>query len=76
MIEFNISINSVHAVKQFVETANRYDFDIDLSSGRYSIDGKSIMGIFSLDLEKPIKLTAHVDECDDFVATMKPFIVD
>lgn len=76
MIEFNISINSVHAVKQFVETANRYDFDIDLSSGRYAIDGKSIMGIFSLDLEKPIKLTAHIDESDDFVAAMKPFIVD
>lgn len=76
MIEFNISINSVHAVKQFVETANRYDFDIDLSSGRYSIDGKSIMGIFSLDLEKTIKLTAHIDECDEFVAVMKPFIVD
>ncbi len=76
MIEFNISINSVHAVKQFVETANKYDFDIDLSSGRYSIDGKSIMGIFSLDLEKTIKLTAHIDECDEFVAAMKPFIVD
>ncbi len=76
MIEFNISINSVHAVKQFVEAANKYDFDIDLSSGRYSIDGKSIMGIFSLDLEKPIKLIAHIDESDEFVADMKPFIID
>ena len=71
-----IMLNSINDVKNLVNLVNKYDFDIDLSSGRYSIDGKSIMGIFSLDLEKPIKLTAHVDECDDFVATMKPFIVD
>lgn len=71
-----IMLATINDVKNFVNIVTKYDFDVDLVSGRYAIDAKSIMGIFSLDLSKPIKLEAHSDDCDDFFAAIKPFIVD
>ena len=53
----------------------KYDFDVDLLSGRYAVDAKSIMGIFSLDLSKEITMEVHSDDCADFLAEIKPFIV-
>ena len=75
MKTFNILLNSINDVKNFVNTVNKYDFDVDLTSGRYVVDAKSIMGIFSLDLSKPIKVEVFSDEADAFVAEMKDFIV-
>ena len=57
-----ISLNSIDKVKSFVNTIAQFDFDFDLISGRYVIDAKSIMGIFSLDLSKPITLNVHADD--------------
>ena len=51
-----ISLNSIDKVKSFVNDLTKFDVDFDLVSGRYVIDAKSIMGIFSLDLSKPIDL--------------------
>ncbi len=59
-----ISLNSIEKVKTFVNLINRFDYDFDLVSGRYIIDAKSIMGIFSLDLSKPISLNIHADDSD------------
>ena len=56
-----ISLNSIDKVKSFVNTVTQFDYDFDLISGRYTIDAKSIMGIFSLDLSKPIDLAIHVE---------------
>lgn len=56
-----ISLNSIGKVKSFVNAITQFDFDFDLISGRYVIDAKSIMGIFSLDLSKPIDLNVHAD---------------
>ena len=56
-----ISLNSIDKVKTFVNVINRFDAEFDLVSGRYVIDAKSIMGIFSLDLSKPIELIIHAD---------------
>ena len=56
-----ISLNSIDKVKSFVNTINLMDCDFDLISGRYVIDAKSIMGIFSLDLSKPIDLAIHAE---------------
>lgn len=65
-----ISLNSIDKVKKFVNTISRFDNDFDLISGRYVIDAKSIMGIFSLDLSKPIDLTIHAeDETQDEILT-------
>ena len=74
-----ISLNSIGKVKSFVNDLVRFtDVDFDLVSGRYVIDAKSIMGIFSLDLSKPIDLNIHADEdkLDEIVDTLKPYIIE
>ena len=72
----NISLNSIDKVKSFVNDINRFDCDFDLVSGRYVIDAKSIMGIFSLDLSKPIDLNIHAeDSADDVLAVLKPYMI-
>lgn len=72
-----ISLNSIDKVKAFVNEVTKYDSDLDLVSGRYVIDAKSIMGIFSLDLSKPIDLTIHSEEDEDaIVNALKPYIID
>lgn len=76
MTTFNLLINSINDVKDFVNSVSKYDFDVDLTSGRYVVDAKSIMGIFSLDLSKPIKVEVHSDNCEAFLNEVKRFIVD
>ena len=74
-----ISLNSIDKVKSLVNDLVRFtDVDFDLVSGRYVIDAKSIMGIFSLDLSKPIDLNIHADEdkLDEIVDTLKPYIIE
>ena len=72
-----VCLDSIDKVKKFVNDITRFDTDFDLISGRYVIDAKSIMGIFSLDLSKPIELTIHEsDEMDKILKTIEPFIVD
>ena len=72
-----ISLNSIDKVKSFVYDLTKYDYDFDLVSGRYVIDAKSIMGIFSLDLSKPIDLNIHAeDNVETILETLKPYIVN
>ena len=69
-----ISLNSIDKVKSFVNDITKFDYD--LVSGRYVIDAKSIMGIFSLDLSKPIDLNIHAEEnIDDVMAVLKPYLI-
>ena len=71
-----ISLNSIDKVKSFVNTISQYDYDFDLISGRYVIDAKSIMGIFSLNLSKPIDLTIYTDtNVDEVLEALKPYII-
>ena len=71
-----ISLNSIDKVKSFVNDITKFDYDFDLVSGRYVIDAKSIMGIFSLDLSKPIELNIHAeDNADDVLAVIKPYMI-
>lgn len=70
-----VSLQAINDVKQFVNIVMKYDFDIDLVSGRYAVDAKSIMGIFSLDLSKPIELNAHTENADEFLKEISKFIV-
>ncbi len=65
MKSYNIFLKSIVDVKNFVNIVNEYDFDIDLESGRYIVDAKSIMGIFSLDLSKPIKMRIYTDDVSE-----------
>ena len=73
---FFLMLNSINDVKDFVNIVSRYDFDVDLTSGRYVVDAKSIMGIFSLNLSKPIKVEVHSDNCDKFLSELERFIVE
>mgnify|MGYP000846263741 FL=1 len=76
MATYNILLKSINDVKDFVNIVNKYDFDVDLTSGRYIVDAKSIMGIFSLDLSKPIRMEVHADNPDAFINEIKSFIVE
>ena len=69
-----ISLNSIDKVKSFVNAITQFETDFDLISGRYVIDAKSIMGIFSLDLSKPIKVEAHCDDCSAMMAELDSYI--
>ena len=68
-----IMLSSINDVKNFVNIVNRYPFDVDLTSGRYIVDAKSIMGIFSLDLSKPIKVEVHGEGSEGFIEELKQF---
>ena len=72
-----ISLNSIDKVKSFVNDITKFDYDFDLVSGRYVIDAKSIMGIFSLDLSKPIALNIYADEknIDVILNELTPYLV-
>ena len=71
-----ISLNSIDKVKAFVNEVTKYDAEFDLVSGRYVIDAKSIMGIFSLDLSKPINLNIHAEEnMEDILKVLAPYII-
>ena len=71
-----ISLNSIDKVKAFVNDITKFDSDFDLVSGRYVIDAKSIMGIFSLDLSKPIDLNIHSeDDVNAILDVLKPYLV-
>ncbi|MBR4589085.1 MAG: HPr family phosphocarrier protein [Bacteroidaceae bacterium] len=62
--EFRVQLNTIDRVKRFVKICDNYEEDIDLSSGRYIIDAKSIMGIFSFDLTKPLNIRIHSNNID------------
>lgn len=71
-----ITLNSIEKVKLFVNTINIYNSEFDLSSGRYIIDAKSIMGIFSLDLSVPLRLDIYNDDCaEDVTNALREFVV-
>ena len=71
-----ISLNSIDKVKAFVNDVTKFNTDFDLVSGRYVIDAKSIMGIFSLDLSKAIDLNIHDDDTDEILKVLAPYIVE
>ena len=73
----HISLNSIDKVKSFVNDLAKFDADFDLVSGRYIIDANSIMGIFSLDLSKPIDLNIHTENnIEEILNTLSPYTID
>lgn len=78
MKTFEISLASIGDVKDFVNIVSKYSCDIDLKSGRYIVDAKSIMGIFSLDLTKPITTEVHCNgsaDCKALMNDLKRFMI-
>ncbi|MDO4563263.1 MAG: HPr family phosphocarrier protein [Clostridia bacterium] len=74
MHSYEIMLLSIIDVKNFVNVVSRFDFDIDLVSGRYVIDAKSIMGIFSLDLSRPISARVYTENTAEFERAIEPFL--
>lgn len=76
MYETTVELNAINDVKEFVNTVMLFSYDIDLVSGRYAVDAKSIMGIFSLDISKPIDLNIHAegDSIDEIMDALKPYL--
>ena len=73
MKEMQIKLTNIQDIRNFVNEVILADFEVDLVQGRYTIDAKSIMGIFSLDLLSPITLVAHSDSADKFFASIEKF---
>jgi len=77
MTTVKVSLNSIEKVKSFVNDISGFKADFDLVAGRYVIDAKSIMGIFSLDISKPIQLNIYSEnDIDKILEVIKPYIVD
>ena len=75
MKEKQIKLTNIQDVREFVNIVVLTEFEVDLAQGRYLIDAKSIMGIFSLDLLSPITVVAHTDSADEFFDKIKKFEV-
>ena len=71
-----IRLSLVENVNKFVNIVSRYPFEMDLRAGRHVVDAKSILGIFSLDLSRPITLDIYSDDCDALIEEIKPFTVE
>jgi phosphotransferase system HPr-like phosphotransfer protein len=77
MKSVEIRINTINDIRNFVDLASNCSFDVDLASARYTVNGKSIMGVASLDKSKPLTVLIHCDDeaqCADFLAQLKPYI--
>ena len=71
----NIKLSLTENVKTFVNIVSRYGYDVDLRSGRHCVDAKSLLGIFSLDLSKPVTVEVYNDHCDDLMEELRPFLL-
>ena len=78
MVRFQVLLSSINDVKNFVDAACTQSCEIDLISGRYTVNAKSIIGIFSIDLTKPITVEIHGSdtEADAFCSAVSAYIVD
>jgi len=75
MTTTKIRLNTVGDIKDFVNIVTKYEFEVDLTSDRYVVDAKSIMGLYSLDLSKPVEVKIYSDDCQAFLDEIKNFIV-
>lgn len=76
MKSFKVMLSSIVDVQNFVNLVNEFEFDVDLVSGRYVIDAKSLMGIFSLDLSKPVIMRVYSENTEELENKLREFIVD
>lgn len=74
MEALTISLTQVSQVQQFVNAVNKYPFDVDMVSGRYTINAKSLLGIYSLDLNRPLQVLIYSDDCEELKAELREFM--
>ena len=76
MKSIKISLEMAQRVKEFVNVTQDYPYEILLKSGRYIVDAKSILGIFSIDLSRPIRMDIYSDQCDDLLKELEGYLVE
>lgn len=76
MKSVKINLAAAENVKDFVRITEQYEHDVDIRSGRFVVNAKSILGIFSLDLSKHLVVEIYSDDCDELLEKLKPFIVE
>ena len=78
MVKLTVKIVSMQDADKFNKLCSKFDCDMDLQSGKYYVDAKSIMGIFSLDLSKPINLNIHAEgsTLDSIMAIVQPYVIE
>ncbi len=74
MKSVRLLLNTTDSVKSFVNLISSSDYDADIRSGRYVVDAKSILGIFSLDLNRPVVLEVYDDNCDELLSKLSPYM--
>ncbi len=74
MKSVSLRLSLVENVNQFANIVSRYPFEMDLRAGRHVVDAKSILGIFSLDLTRPITLEIYSEDCEQLLEDIKPFL--
>lgn len=75
MREVKIVLKGIEDVRNFVKEVIMLEYEVDLIQGRYVVDAKSVMGIFSLDLLSPITVQIHGEDCDAFLEKIRGFLV-
>jgi len=75
MQEINIVLRDMQSVREFVKEVVILDYDVDLVQGRYTVDAKSIMGIFALDINSPIKVVANTKDATPFFEAIEKYVV-
>lgn len=74
MTSVEINLKSIEQIHDFVNIVSKFDYDVDLCSGRYQVNAKSIMGICSLDLSQPVVLVAHTDDSKELLLLVSHLI--
>lgn len=70
-----IKLQHIDQIKTLVQAVTSSPYDIDMASGKYVVDAKTILGIFSLDIEKPMELIIHGEDCEEIEKALEPFIL-
>lgn len=73
MTKVMVKLSTIESVYDFVAVVTKAECDVDIISGKYLVNAKSVMGLFSLDLRQPIEVHIHADNCDELLAELAPF---
>ncbi|MCQ2449163.1 MAG: HPr family phosphocarrier protein [Clostridia bacterium] len=76
MLEKKLLLNNMDKLRRFVAIASKQSYDVELVSGRFHADGKSMLGIFALDLTRPVSMVAHGESCGDLLRQIQPFLYE
>ena len=69
-----VTLTQVNEVQQFVNLVSRFPFDVDVVSGRYTVNAKSLLGVYSLDLGRPLQVLLYSDDCEELKKQLEPYM--